>query len=122
MHAQSRGTTLRPCCKQRYDQDCNPNELSNNISAIFLFPILSIRIRTKRAEERLDLTNVHPSSPQINIDKPDRITESEAELQGRVPLLVPETAAFLIGLVFAWKRCLNWEYELDAQLAEAPGV
>jgi len=58
--------------------------------------------------------------PEINIDKPDRITESEAELQGRVPLLVPETAAFLIGLVFAWKRCLNWEYELDAQLAEAP--
>ena len=99
MHAQSRGTTSRPCCKQRYEQDCNPNKLLNNISAMFLFPILFIRIRTKRAEERLDLTNVHPSLPQINIDKPDRITESEAELQGRVPLLVPETAAFLIGLV-----------------------
>jgi len=70
------------------------------------------------------LTNVQPSLPQINIDKPDRITGigSRDSVQGRVPLLVPETVAFSDRLGLASKRCLNWKYELDAQLAEAPGV
>ena len=47
-------------CKQRNEQNCNPNELSNNISAMFLFPTLFMRKRTKRAEERLELDKCSP--------------------------------------------------------------